>query len=115
MNEEEASARVRDRPARACSPGRTDAELSRRVPAPILTLTLTLTQTLALTLTLTLTLTWSQEGDAVWLTTWSYLTPTALSLANVGGGVAAMRAAATPLRALPPQFDASTHEVSQGS
>ena len=57
MNEEEASARVRDRPARACSPGRTDAELSRRVPAPILTLTLTLTQTLALTLTLTLTLT----------------------------------------------------------
>ena len=57
VNEEEASARVRDRPARACSPGRTDAELSRRVPALILTLTLTLTQTLALTLTLTLTLT----------------------------------------------------------
>jgi hypothetical protein len=53
----------------------------------------------------------AEEGDAVWLTTWSYLTPTALSLADVGSGVAAMRAAAAPLRALPPQFDASTHEV----
>ena len=26
-----------------------------------------------------------------------------------------MRSAAAPLRALPPQFDASTHEVTQGS
>ena len=51
----------------------------------------------------------------MWLTTWSYLTPTTLSLARVGGGVAAMRAAAEPLRALQPQFDASTHEVTQGT
>ena len=57
---------------------------------------------LALTLALTLTLPLP-------------LTLTALSLADVGGGVAAMRAAAAPLRALPPQFDASTHAVTQGS
>ena len=51
----------------------------------------------------------------MWLSTWSYLTPTALSMADVGRGVAAMRSAAEPLRALPPEFDASTHEVTQGS
>ena len=57
----------------------------------------------------------AEEGDDVWLTSWSYLTPTTLSLADVSGGVGPMRSAAAPLRALPPQFDASTHEVTQGS
>ena len=33
----------------------------------------------------------AEEGDDVWLTSWSYLTPTTLSLADVSGGVGPMR------------------------
>ena len=57
----------------------------------------------------------SDADDRVWLTTWSYLSPTTLSLSDAGGGTRRMRTQAQTLRSLPPMFDASTHEVCQGS
>ena len=55
-----------------------------------------------------------EADDRVWLSTWSYLQPTTLSLSDASNGVVSMRAAAAPLRSLPAMFDASTHEVTQG-
>ncbi|MFP7722347.1 prolyl oligopeptidase family serine peptidase [Lysobacter sp. A3-1-A15] len=48
----------------------------------------------------------SDESDAVWLTATDYLTPTTLSLAEVGQ-------APEVLKTMPTFFDASTHEIAQ--
>ena len=56
----------------------------------------------------------AREDDAVWLTSWSYLEPTTLSLSDAADGISAMKERAQPLRSLPAMFDASTHEVVQG-
>ncbi len=48
----------------------------------------------------------SDESDAVWLTATDYLTPTTLSLAQVGQ-------APEVLKTMPTFFDASTHEIAQ--
>lgn len=48
----------------------------------------------------------SDESDAVWLTATDYLTPTTLSLAQIGQ-------APEVLKTMPTFFDASTHEIAQ--
>ena len=48
----------------------------------------------------------SDESDAVWLTATDYLTPTTLSLAEIGQ-------APETLKTMPTFFDASTHEIAQ--
>jgi len=48
----------------------------------------------------------SDESDAVWLTATDYLTPTTLSLAEIGQ-------APEVLKTMPTFFDASTHEIAQ--
>jgi len=57
----------------------------------------------------------ARADDSVWLSTWSYLQPTSLSLSDASNGISAMKESAELLRALPAMFDASTHEVTQGT
>ena len=54
------------------------------------------------------------ESDAVWMTTTDYLTPSTLSLVDLGAGRATLAAARVEkLKTTPAFFDASTHVVEQ--